>query len=32
LLSLAVLTLIGLGVGAWIRNRRAAAAYYSRAR
>jgi hypothetical protein len=27
LLSLAVLTLIGLGVGAWIRNRREAAAY-----
>jgi hypothetical protein len=32
LLSLAVLTLIGLGVGAWIRNRRAAAAYYGRSR
>lgn len=28
LMSLAVLTLVGLGVGAWIRNRRAAAAYY----
>ena len=32
LLSLAVLTLIGLGVGAWIRNHRAAAAYHGRAR
>jgi hypothetical protein len=32
LLSVAVLTLIGLGVGAWIRNRRAAAAYYGRGR
>jgi hypothetical protein len=32
LISLAVLALVALGVGAWIRNRRAAAAYYGRAR
>jgi hypothetical protein len=32
LLLLALLTLVGIGVGAWIRNRKAAAAYYSRAR
>jgi hypothetical protein len=32
LLSLAVLAIIALGVGAWIRSRRASAAYYGRAR